>query len=133
MTMESARKAAAPIRPAVGVVDELSVEGGFGFPKKRWRRARRCPGSLGETALVIKEFGVIEIRTFGLGGGTLGDGEKFLNGGFATEALEAFVAFSQSFLYGTSHGLAGDLGNRLSETVGFRVFDIEAQGTSILR
>jgi hypothetical protein len=75
---------------------------------------------------------VIEIRTFGLGGGTLGDGEKFLNGGFATAGLEAFVAFPQSFYDSTSHGLAGDLGNRLSETVGFRIFDIEAHGVSIL-
>jgi hypothetical protein len=46
--------------------------------------------------------------------------------------LEAFVTFPQSFLDGTSHGLAGDLGNRLSETVGFRIFDIEGHGPSIL-
>jgi hypothetical protein len=75
---------------------------------------------------------VIEIRTFDLGGRALGDGEKFLNGGLAAAGLEAFVAFSQSFLDGMSHGLAGCLGNGLSETVGFRIFDIEANGVSLL-
>jgi hypothetical protein len=75
---------------------------------------------------------VIQIRTFDLGGGALGDGEKLLNGGLAPAGLEAFVAFPQSFLDGTSHGLAGGLGNGLSKTVGFRIFDIEAHGVSIL-
>jgi len=74
---------------------------------------------------------VIEIRTFDLGGGALGDGEKFLNGGLATAGLETFVAFPQSFLDSRSHGLAGGLGNGLGETAGFRIFDVEADGVSI--
>jgi hypothetical protein len=113
-------------------VDELGVEGGSGFPKEDRGERGGCPGSFGKTAFVIKEFGVIEIRTFGLGGGALGDGEKFLNRGLATAGLKAFVAFPQSFLDGTSDGLSGCIGNGLSETMGLRIFDIEANGMSIL-
>jgi hypothetical protein len=69
---------------------------------------------------------VIEISTFGLGGGALGDGEKFLNGGLATAGLKAFTAFPQSFLDGMSDGLSCCIGNSVSEKVGFRIFDIEA-------
>ena len=64
---------------AVGVVDELGVEGGFGFPKKDGGERGGCPGSFGKTAFVIKEFAVSEIGTLDLGGSALGDGEKFLN------------------------------------------------------
>jgi hypothetical protein len=65
--------------------------------------------------------------------GALGDGEKFLNGGLATAGLEAFVAFPQSFLDGTSHGLAGGLGDRPSETVGFRILETLARSSYIRR
>jgi hypothetical protein len=56
----------------------------------------------GETAFVIKEFGVIEIGTFDVGRGSLGDGEKFLDAGLASAALQAFIAFPQSLSDGTS-------------------------------
>jgi hypothetical protein len=69
--------------------------------------------------LVIEEFGVVEIGTFDLGRGSLGDGQKFLDGGLAAAALEAFVAFPQSFCDGTGQGLACSLGNGLGQTVGF--------------
>jgi hypothetical protein len=87
---------------------------------------------LGKTTFVIEEFGVVEIGTLDLGRGSLGDSEKFLDGGLASADPEAFVAFPQSFSDGTGQGLAGGFGNGLGQTVGFRVFDIQAHGVSTL-
>jgi hypothetical protein len=92
----------------------------------------KFPRSFGETTFVVEEFGVVEIGTFDLGRGSLSDGEKFLDGGLASADPEAFVAFPQSFSDGTGQGLAGGFGNRLGQTVGFRVFDIQAHGVSTL-
>ena len=75
---------------------------------------------------------MIKARSLNLGGGTLGDGQKFLEGGLAATALEPLKAFPLSFRDGASHGLAGGLGNGLRKAVGFRVLDIEGHGTSTL-
>jgi hypothetical protein len=52
---------------------------------------------------------------------SLGAGEKFLEAGLASAALQAFIAFPLSLSDGTLQGLAGGLGNGLGQTVGFRV------------
>jgi hypothetical protein len=41
---------------------------------------------------------VVHIRTFDLGGGALGDGEKLFDRGLLPAAAQAFVAFPQSLL-----------------------------------
>jgi hypothetical protein len=65
-----------------------------------------------------------------MGGGSLGDGEKLLDRGLAPAALEALIAFPQSFGDNMGHGLPRRLGNRLGETVSLRVFDIQSHGSS---
>ncbi len=101
-----------------------------GSPKKMAASAEG--GSLGDTTFIIEEFGVVEIGTFDLDRGSLGDGEEFHNGGPAATALEPFIAFPQSFGDGTGQSLAGGLGNGLGQTVGFRVLTIQAPGVSTL-
>src|ERR1700732_3493784 len=73
-----------------------------------------------------------EVGTLDVGGGALGDGAQFLDGGFIAATLKTLVALTQGFRYGAGQGFPGLQGNRLSEPVGFRVFDIEAQGASSL-
>jgi hypothetical protein len=73
---------------------------------------------------------VVEIGTFDPDRGSLSNGEQFLDRGLASTDPEAFIAFPQSFRDGTGQGLACGLGNGLGQTVGFRVFDIQAHGLS---
>ena len=49
---------------------------------------------------------------------------------FGIAPLETFIALPQSFCDGAGHRFAGGLGDRLCETVGFRVLDVEAHGVS---
>ena len=73
---------------------------------------------------------MIKIGSFDLRGRALGDSQKFLYGGLASLALQAVVAFPESFRDGAGHRLAGSLGDGLSEAVSFWVFDIESHGLS---
>lgn len=71
---------------------------------------------------------MVEIGAFHLRRGSLGDGEKFLDGSFALAVLEAFVPLPQSCDDGPRQRLASSLGNGLGQAMGFRIFDIQAQG-----
>src|SRR5450755_422089 len=75
---------------------------------------------------------MIEMGTFNVAGGALGDGAQLLDGSSAGAAVETLVALAQCFGDGASKGLAGLLGNGLREPVSFRVLNVEAHVASIL-
>ena len=75
---------------------------------------------------------MIEIRTLDVGGCALGNSPDFGGERFGIAPLETFIALPQSFRDGTGHRFAGGLGDRLGETVGFRILDVEAHCASSL-
>lgn len=75
---------------------------------------------------------MVEIRALDVGDGALRDCPKIGGERFRIALLETLIAFAQRFRDGAGHGLAGGLGDGLGETVGLRVFDVEARGSSIL-
>jgi hypothetical protein len=58
-----------------------------------WMSWRGCPGSFWKAALVVEEFGVIEVGTLDVRGGALGDGTQLFDGGFTASALKTPVGF----------------------------------------
>jgi hypothetical protein len=44
---------------------------------------------------VVEELGMIQVGTLDVGGGALGDGAQFLDGGFTAAALKTLVALAQ--------------------------------------
>ena len=75
---------------------------------------------------------MIEIRTLDMGGCALGNRPDVGGERFGIAPLETLVALPESFGDGLGHGFAGGLGDRLGETVGFRILDVEAHGVSSL-
>lgn len=73
-----------------------------------------------------------EVGTLEVGGGALGDGAQFLDGGFIAAPLKTFEALTQGFGDGAGHSFHGLPGDRLGETVRFRVLHVEALGVSFL-
>jgi hypothetical protein len=92
----------------------------------------RSRGSLGKAVFVVQELSMIEIRTLDVGGCALGNSPDVGGERFGIAPLETFIALPQSFRDGAGHRFAGGLGNRLGETVGFRILDVEAHGASSL-
>jgi hypothetical protein len=75
---------------------------------------------------------MIQIRTLDVGGCALGNRPDVGGERYGIAPLETFVALPQSFRDGAGHRFAGGLGDRLGETVGFRILDVEAHGASSL-
>jgi len=47
--------------------------------------------------LVVEQLRMIDVGALNEGGGAVGDGEQFLDGGLAMAALKAFVTLAQGF------------------------------------
>jgi len=75
---------------------------------------------------------MIEIRTLDVGGCALGNSPDVGGERFGIALLETFIALPQSFRDDTGHRFAGGLGDRLGETVGFRILYVEGRGVSSL-
>ena len=75
---------------------------------------------------------MIQIRTLDVGGCALGNRPDVGGERFGIARLETFIAFPQSFNNGAGDRFARGLGDRLGETVGFRILYIEAHDVSSL-
>ena len=73
---------------------------------------------------VVQELCMIEIRTLDVGGCALGNSSDVGSERFGIAPLEAFIALPQSFRDGAGHRFASGLGDRLGETVGFRILTL---------
>ena len=74
----------------------------------------------------------MQTRTLDVGGCALGNSSDVGSERFGIAPLETFIALPQSFGDGAGHRFASGLGDRLGETVGFRILDVEAHGDSSL-
>ena len=73
---------------------------------------------------VVQKLGMIEIGTFEMSGGTVGNSAYVGGERFGIALLDTQIPLSQSLCDYMGHRLAGGLSDGPSKPVGFRILDI---------
>jgi hypothetical protein len=76
--------------------------------------------------LVVQEFGMVDVGTFDMRGGPLGDRQELLDAGPGASPFEPDEPLPQGLGNDTGHRLAGCARDLLRKSMGLRILDVKA-------
>lgn len=81
--------------------------------------------------LVIQELGMVEVGPFDMRGGPLGDRQELLDARPGASPLEPGEPLAQGLGDDPGHRLAGGARDLLRQSMGLRIFDVQAHKASL--
>src|ERR1035437_5536927 len=99
-------------------------------PQRVLRPARKYRESLRQPVLVIEQLAMLDVRTIHGPRRPFSDGHQFRQTCLALALLDLCVPLPEGFNDHLGKALPGFLSNRLGQTMGFRICDVETHGRS---